>query len=42
MGAWARVQGIKRTPAAKNMNIFKELLLPLGITKEEKKDQIAL
>jgi hypothetical protein len=36
MGAWARTQGMKRTPATKNMNIFKELFLPFKIIKEEK------
>jgi hypothetical protein len=29
-------QGTRKTPAAKNINIFKELILPFKATKEEK------
>jgi hypothetical protein len=36
VGAWARTQGMKRIPAAKNMNIFKEPILPIKVIKEEK------
>jgi hypothetical protein len=41
-GAWARVQGTNRTPATRNMNIFKELILPLGIPEEGKKKHFRL
>ncbi len=35
-GAWARVEGTNKTPATRNMNIFKELILPLGRPEEGK------
>jgi hypothetical protein len=35
-GAWARVQGTNKTPATRNMNIFRELILPLDIPEEGK------
>jgi hypothetical protein len=37
LGTCAGVNGTNKTPAAKNMNIIKELILPLGIPEEGKK-----